>query len=138
MTKLFDVAGVSTLAGKTKFRVANGKPEARAKVLTRSGHTDINLVQLPSAMSKADALAYVKAQGMTAAEVKVRDVVAKAPKAKAPKAAAKAPKAAKAKPRKTAAKAPKAKAEPAVDAAVVEQSADDVAAALLSKLGLAA
>ena len=67
MEKLFSVAGTSALEGVVKFRVANGSAAARTKVLTRSGHTDIKLVDLAKPMSKEDAIAFVKSQGFVAA-----------------------------------------------------------------------
>lgn len=65
MEKLFTVAGVSTLNGAVKFRFANDL-DKRVAVLTRNGHTDIQLVTLPSAMNKADAIAYLETVDITA------------------------------------------------------------------------
>jgi hypothetical protein len=59
MSKLFTVAGTSNLEGVVKFRVANGSAAARTKVLERSGHTEIQLQDLPNAMSKEDAIAFI-------------------------------------------------------------------------------
>ena len=59
MSKLFTVAGTSNLEGVVKFRVANGTAKARAAVLTRSGHTDIQLQDLPKPMTKEDAIAFI-------------------------------------------------------------------------------
>jgi hypothetical protein len=50
--KTFKVAGVSVLNGKYKVRYANNK--SRAQVLTRSGHTDIELVTFKEALPKED------------------------------------------------------------------------------------
>ena len=50
--KKFAVAGVSTLAGKTKIRFANDT--MRIKILAKNGHTDVELVTLPHEMSKAE------------------------------------------------------------------------------------
>ena len=91
MEKLFTVAGTSALEGVVKFRVANGSAAARTKVLTRSGHTDIKLVDLATPMSKDDAIAFVKSQGSafsaeTATATKPAKV-AKAPKQKTVKMA---------------------------------------------------
>ena len=61
-TKTFKVIGVSTLAGKTKVRFANDT--ARVKILVKNGHTAIDLHELPEAMSKEAALAYVKANNL--------------------------------------------------------------------------
>ena len=52
--KLFTVVGTSTLDGVTKVRFANDT--LRTKVLQKHGHTDINLVELDSAMTKLDAV----------------------------------------------------------------------------------
>jgi len=57
-TKTYTVAGTSNCAGKTKARFANDFT-ARLKTLVRTGHTDIQLVQLPRAMSKTEACAYI-------------------------------------------------------------------------------
>lgn len=56
--KLFTVAGTSALNGVTKVRFAND--QMRVKVLAKSGHTDINLVELPEAMTKVDAVKFIK------------------------------------------------------------------------------
>lgn len=57
MTK-FTVAGVSTQNGSTKLRFANDFV-TRCKVLARNKHTDIKLVELPQAMDKDSAAAYL-------------------------------------------------------------------------------
>ena len=51
-SKKFSVAGVSTLAGKTKIRWANDT--MRIKILAKNGHTDVELVTLPHEMTKAE------------------------------------------------------------------------------------
>ena len=51
--KTFEVAGVSTLNGKTKVRFANDYV-GRFKILAKNGHEDINLIELGEKMSKAD------------------------------------------------------------------------------------
>jgi hypothetical protein len=63
MSKTFDVAGVSTKHNVVKFRVANGKPEARAKVLEKDGHTNIDLFQLPKPMTKEQVFALLVSKG---------------------------------------------------------------------------
>ena len=50
--KKFAVARVSTLDGKTKVRFANDT--MRIKILGKNGHTDVNLVDLPREMTKAE------------------------------------------------------------------------------------
>jgi hypothetical protein len=67
MEKLFIVAGTSNLNGVVKFRFANDL-KTRIKVLQRNGHTDVKLLELPQAMTKQDAIAYLEAQGDTATE----------------------------------------------------------------------
>ena len=63
--KLFTVAGTATNPnGTTKVRFANDLV-ARVKILTKSNCTDINLVELPSAMTKLDALQYLQELGIT-------------------------------------------------------------------------
>lgn len=102
--KLFNVCGVSTLNGETKVRFANDV--MRIKVLAKNGHTDIQLVELPEAMSKADAAQFIsELDEFQTAEAQMAvseylDKNTKAPaKAKATKAVAavKLPKAKKAK-----------------------------------------
>lgn len=53
----FTVAGVSKHKGEFKVRFANDL--MRTKNLTKSGHTDITLVELPKAMLKLDAVKYI-------------------------------------------------------------------------------
>lgn len=55
--KTFTVAGVSNLNGVYKLRVANST--GRVKVLHANGHTDIRLIELPSAMTKLQAADYL-------------------------------------------------------------------------------
>jgi ribosome maturation protein Sdo1 len=50
--KKFAVAGVSTLQGKTKIRFANDV--MRIKILAKNGHTNVELVELPHEMTKAE------------------------------------------------------------------------------------
>lgn len=55
--KLFSVTGASTLAGKTKIRFANDS--MRVKILAKNGHTDVELVELPREMTKAEIAQYL-------------------------------------------------------------------------------
>ena len=79
--KTFEVAGVSTLNGKTKVRFANDYV-GRFKILIKNGHEDINLIELGEKMTKADIckvlLAHPNFQGEAAqtaiAEFVVRNV----------------------------------------------------------------
>lgn len=83
MTKLFTVAGTSTKAGVSKFRVANGTAAQRTKLLIKDGQTDIQLFDLPKPMSKEDASAFVKSKGFNfELAAPAAPKVAKAPKQK--------------------------------------------------------
>jgi hypothetical protein len=53
-TKLFKVAGFSTVNGETKLRFANDS--LRVKVLAKHGHEDINLFEFEQAMTKLEAV----------------------------------------------------------------------------------
>lgn len=55
---MFTVAGISRKDGALKLRFANDLV-SRVKVLARNGHQDIELVELPQAMSKDAAVAYL-------------------------------------------------------------------------------
>jgi hypothetical protein len=58
--KTFTVAGTATNAdGTVKARFANDLV-ARIKILNKAGCTDINLVELPRAMTKLEALQYIQ------------------------------------------------------------------------------
>lgn len=57
-SKLFTVAGVSTYKGESKIRFATDV--MRIKVLAKNGHEDINLVELPSEMTKPDAAKFLR------------------------------------------------------------------------------
>jgi hypothetical protein len=62
--KLFTVAGTATNPnGTAKARFANDLV-ARIKILNKAGCTDINLMELPSAMTKLQALQYLTEQGV--------------------------------------------------------------------------
>jgi hypothetical protein len=66
--KLFTVAGTATNPdGTTKARFANDLV-ARVKILSKNNCTNINLVELPRAMSKLEALQYLQEQGITAGD----------------------------------------------------------------------
>ena len=54
----FTVAGVSTQNGITKVRFANDIV-ARTKLLSKGGHSPLELVELPKAMTKAEACQYL-------------------------------------------------------------------------------
>lgn len=58
--KQFTVVGSSTIAGKTKVRFMNDS--IRVKILEKNGHTNIDFINLPQAMSKADAVRFMQSQ----------------------------------------------------------------------------
>lgn len=55
---MFKVAGVSTLKGEVKVRFANDM--TRVKVLTKNGHTNVELMELPQPMEKAEVVRFLK------------------------------------------------------------------------------
>ncbi len=77
MSKTFTIAGTSNLNGKVKFRFANGTLKHREQVLTRNGHTEIKLVELPRAMGKEDARSFLESQAIMAPTVEVTVKAAK-------------------------------------------------------------
>jgi hypothetical protein len=62
--KLFTVAGTATQNGVTKARFANDLV-ARIKILNKAGCTDINLIELPTPMTKLQALQHLQTVGIT-------------------------------------------------------------------------
>ena len=63
--KTFTVAGTATNAdGTAKARFANDLV-ARVKILNKAGCTNINLVELPRAMTKLEALQHLQTLGIT-------------------------------------------------------------------------
>lgn len=92
---MFKVAGLSRQNGSLKLRFANDIV-SRVKVLVRNGHKDIDLVELPQAMTKDAAVAYLATLEQFAyveAQAAFSDYqtknAPKEPKQKAPKAKAK-------------------------------------------------
>jgi len=75
-TKTFKFAGVSTSNGKTKIRFANDI--MRIKVLDKNGHTDVNIKELPSSMTKAEAVAHLNGIGFAGESDAVKGALAKA------------------------------------------------------------
>ena len=77
--KTFAVAGVSTLEGKTKIRFMNDS--TRVKILIKNGHTDIDLVDLPREMNKAEIAQHLTeidfAKGRPAVEAVIADLARK-------------------------------------------------------------
>ena len=94
-SKTYTVAGVSTHKSVTKVRFANDFVN-RIKILQKNDHTDIELLELDTEMTKEDIckmlMDHPKFQNEAAqgaiAEYVTRNVKAEAPKAKAPKAKA--------------------------------------------------
>ena len=63
--KLFTVAGTATNPnGTVKARFANDLV-ARIKILNKAGCTDINLIELPRAMTKLEALQHLQSLGQS-------------------------------------------------------------------------
>ena len=58
-SKTFKVVGISTFKGKRKVRYA--QEMTRIKALIKAGNTDVELFELPEAMTKEAARAYVVA-----------------------------------------------------------------------------
>ena len=83
MSKLFTVAGTSVLDGVKTYRFANDM--SRVKVLERVGHTDVNLIELPNAMDKEAAVAFLATKGITADRAVKAVAAPKAVKVKAAK-----------------------------------------------------
>jgi hypothetical protein len=65
--KLFTVAGTATQNGVTKARFANDLV-ARIKILNKAGCTDINLIELPTPMTKLQALQHLQTVGITSGD----------------------------------------------------------------------
>ncbi len=76
--KRFAVAGVSTLEGKTKIRFANDV--MRIKILAKNGHSDVNLVELPTEMTKSEAVQYLRTVGFGSDSAAVQAALAYAEK----------------------------------------------------------
>jgi hypothetical protein len=83
--KKFAVAGVSTLNGKTKIRFANDT--MRIKILAKNGHDNVDLINLPHEMTKAEIAEHLIATGFGKGNAAVEAAVAYVAK-KNPKAAA--------------------------------------------------
>lgn len=72
--KKFSVAGVSTLKGKTKIRFANDA--MRIKILAKNGHTEVELIDLPHEMTKAEIAAHLVEIDFAKGRKAVADAVA--------------------------------------------------------------
>lgn len=91
--KTFTVAGISTENNQVKFRVANDLA-GRILMLERCENTDIQLIELPSAMTKQEAAQHLLDQNLFPDAVAVIQAVAakeksapKAPRVAKPRAA---------------------------------------------------
>lgn len=60
--KSFKIAGVSKLKGSYKVRFANDM--TRVKVLAKTGHTEIELIELPKAMTKPELVTFLKTSAL--------------------------------------------------------------------------
>ena len=100
----FTHAGVSKLDGEFKVRFANDA--MRTKVLIKNGHTDIDIIELKTPMTKEDAVAYLISIDFDNGNTAVRSALEAEVDKRSPKAASKD------KPKKEA-KKPKAPAKPA-------------------------
>ena len=72
--KKFAVAGVSTLNGKTKIRFANDT--MRIKILAKNGHDNVDLINLPHEMTKAEIAQHLIATGFGKGNAAVEAAVA--------------------------------------------------------------
>ena len=124
MDKTFTHAGVSKLQGAFKARFANDI--ARVKVLQANGHTDIDLIELPSAMTKEGAVAHLLEIDFATRDGVTNNDVKAALEAEGEKRAPKEPKVPKA-PRAAAA------AATGIPAAVAELTVAEIAAALATE-----
>jgi hypothetical protein len=109
MEKTFKFAGVSTRNGVIKARFAND--QMRVKVLAKTGSSDIDLIELKSPMTKADAIAFLLSINFDNGNANIRAALEEGLEKRVP--AVKAPKVAKAPKAKA---APKAKKGPSMDA----------------------
>lgn len=66
MARTYTVAGTSSFKGQVTYRFASGKAKTRIAVLERNEHTDVNMIDLPNAMTKEQAIAHLNGLGMTA------------------------------------------------------------------------
>lgn len=82
MSKLFTFAGTCTENGATVYKFANDAK--RAKALERFGCTDVNMIELPNAMDKEAAVAFLATKGMVAQKAPKVAKVAKSAKVAKP------------------------------------------------------
>ena len=82
MSKTFTFAGTCTENGATVYKFAN--KATRAKELERFGCTNVNLIELPDALDKEAAVAFLATKGITANKA-VKAAAPRAVKVKADK-----------------------------------------------------
>ena len=85
MSKTFTFAGTCVVDGATVYKFANDA--GRAAVLAKLGATDINMIELPEAMDKADAIDFLATRGIAAGKAPRVAKAAKPAKAKTAKIA---------------------------------------------------
>ena len=90
MSKTFAFAGTCVVDSVTVYKFANDAN--RAAVLAKLGATDVNIIALPQAMNKDDAVAYLASQGITAGWRRAAAIATTAKKATAKKLTQKAKK----------------------------------------------
>lgn len=73
---LYSYAGVSRRQGRMRPRWAND--QARIKTLIRTGHTDIDLIPLPKAMTRTEALTWLISIDFDNGNPEVREALAHA------------------------------------------------------------
>lgn len=56
MAKTYTHIGAAIYKGKDKFRFTNGRADVRVKTMTKEGFEQIEFVELPAEMTKAEAL----------------------------------------------------------------------------------
>mgnify|MGYP001061145800 CR=1 FL=1 len=71
--KTFEITGVSTLNGKTKIRFANDI--MRIKVLDKNGHQEVELVNLPRPMTKAEIAVHLEEIDFAKGRMHILDAV---------------------------------------------------------------
>lgn len=117
--KTFTVAGTSNLNGQVKIRFANDT--SRGKVLQKSGHTEIVLIELPEAMTKDQAAFYLidKPEFQSASQqMAIGEYVSRPVQTKAVVKVEKTVKVKASKPRAPKTHAPKTRVERAVEEAI--------------------
>lgn len=72
--KTFTVVGSSTQDGKTKIRFANDV--MRIKILSKNGHTNIELLELPKSMTKVEAVKYLQSQNFGDGNMDIQAAIA--------------------------------------------------------------